>query len=89
MNNSDQIKNDNFMKENNLIFKKYQLINKIGEGAFGNIYSVKRKKDNKLFALKAEKINSGIKLLESEAYYLLMLQGFGIPKFISFGHTQK
>ena len=89
MNNLHQIKIDNFMQENDLVFKKFQLINKIGQGSFGNIYSVKRIKDNKLFALKAEKMNSGIKLLESEAYYLLMLQGFGIPKFISFGHTKK
>ena len=55
MNNSNQIMNDSFMQGKNLIFKKFKLINKIGHGSFGNIYSVKRIIDGKYFALKAEK----------------------------------
>ena len=79
---------DNFIKKNQLIFKKYKPIKKIGCGNFGNIYSVIRIKDKQLFALKAEKITSESKMLESEAFFLFILQGFGIPKFISYGHNK-
>ena len=79
---------DSFISENNIIFKKYKPIKKIGNGAFGNIYLVINLKDKKYYALKSEKLNQNKKLLESEAYYLFTLQGFGIPKFISFGHTK-
>ena len=79
---------DSFVSENNIIFRKYKPIKKIGNGAFGNIYSVINLKDKKYYALKSEKLNPNKKLLESEAYYLFTLQGFGIPKFISFGHTK-
>ena len=80
---------DNFIKENEYIFKKYKPIKKIGRGAFGNIYSIIRLKDKNVFAMKTEKINAKIKILESEAYYLYILQGFGIPKLITYGHTKK
>ena len=81
--------NDDFLKENEYIFKKYKPIKKINEGAFGNIYSVIRLKDKKVFAMKTEKINSKQKILESEAYYMYILQGYGIPKLISFGQKSK
>ena len=78
-------KKDDFLKENEYIFKKYKLIKRISEGTFGNIYSVIRLEDKKVFAMKTEKINSKEQMLESEAYYLYILQGYGIPKLISFG----
>ena len=81
--------NDDFLKEDEYIFKKYKLIKRISKGTFGNIYSVIRLKDQKVFAMKTEKINSKGKMLESEAYYLYTLQGYGIPKLISYGHTKK
>ena len=80
---------DTFISDNKLIFKKYKPIKKIGSGSFSNIYSVFNLNDKKYYALKSEKINSDKKLLEAEAYFLFTLQGFGIPKFISFGHTKK
>ena len=80
---------DNFLEENDIIFKKYKIIKRIGKGSFGVIYLVERIIDKKLFALKAEKIKSRDNFLESEAYYLFTLQGFGIPKYISYGHTKK
>ena len=83
-------KKDGFLEENKIIFKKYIPIKKIDNGAFGSIYSVVRKTDKKLFAMKTEKINSSQKTLESEAYYLYNLQGgLGFPKLITFGHTKK
>ena len=82
--------NDNFLKENNIIFKKYKPLKKIDRGAFGNIYSVVSLKEKNIFAMKTEKINAQQKTLESEAFYLLNLQGgIGIPKFITFGHTKQ
>ena len=80
--------NDSFLNENKYIFKKYKPIKKIGQGSFGSIYSVIRIKDKTPFAMKTEKINSH-RILESEAYYLFTLQGFGFPKLISFGYIKK
>ena len=89
---SNRIKklNDSFLQENKYIFKKYKPIQKIGKGSFGNIYSAIRLKDKNVFAMKTEKLKMNNKMcLESEAYYLYILQGFGFPKLISFGHTKK
>ena len=80
---------DSFLKENEYIFKKYKPIKKIGKGNFGNIYSTIRLKDKNVFAIKTEKKNAEFKTLESEAIYLFLLQGFGIPKYITYGHTKK
>ena len=79
---------DSFLKANNCIFKKYKPIKKIGFGSFGNIYLTKRIEDKKLFAMKTEKKNLKKKQLEEEAYFLYTLQGFGIPKFISYGRIK-
>jgi predicted Ser/Thr protein kinase len=82
--------NDDFLVNNKLIFKKYKPIAKIGSGSYGNVYSAKRIEDNCMFAMKTEKITKIKKTLESEAYYLYILQGgFGIPKFISYGRSNK
>jgi len=82
-----KLNEDSFLRENQLIFKKYKIISKIGNGAFGKIYSVIRLKDKNVFAMKIEKKSPKLNILESEAYYLYLLQGFGIPKFITFGHV--
>ena len=88
-NNSRENLNIEFLKENKCIFKKYKPIKKIGYGAFGMIYTVIRLTDKKVFAMKTEKKNPFNKILESESYFLLMLQGgLGIPKLITFGHTK-
>jgi len=79
---------DSFLKNNVYIFKKYKPIKKIGKGSFGSVYLVKRIKDKKLFAMKTEKNNMTKKKLEEEAFILYTLQGFGIPKFISYGKTK-
>ena len=89
MNNSKEVLNDSFLKENKLIFKKYKPIRQIGKGSFGTIYLVTRLDDKNNFAMKTELTQVKDKYLESEAYSLLTLQGFGIPKFISYGHNQK
>ena len=38
--------------------------------------------------MKTESKKALRKMLETEAYFLILLQGFGIPKLISFGHTK-
>lgn len=82
-------RNDNFLEENQIIFKKYKSIEKIGYGSFWKIYSVIRLKDKTAFDMKTEKISSKNKTLETEAYYLFILQeGFGFPKLITYGHTK-
>ena len=80
--------NDSFLKENKVIFKKYKPLQKIGKGAFGKIYSTIRLEDKNVFAMKTERKNALRKMLETEAYFLILLQGFGIPKLISFGYTK-
>ena len=80
---------DEFLSTNNIVFKKFKPINKIGFGTYGNVYSAIRLKDKNMFAMKTEKTNALKKTLESEAYYLYILQGgFGIPKFISYGYSK-
>ena len=87
-NKFSQNQEDNFLKNNNCIYKKYKPLQKIGHGSFGDVYLTKRIKDEKLFAMKVEKNNLKNKYLETEAYFLLILQGFGFPKFISYGRAK-
>ena len=80
--------NDSFINENKIIFKKYKPIKVIGKGSFGKIYSTIRLSDKNVFAMKTEKKLSEKRILETEAYYLFTLQGFGIPKLITYGRTK-
>jgi serine/threonine protein kinase len=89
MEKNSQKFNDSFLDNNECIFKKYKPIKKIGSGSFGNIYSAIRISDKQKFAMKIERKDKQKNVLESEAYYLYNLQGFGFPKIISYGHIQK
>ena len=71
----------------NLIFHKYKILQEIGIGAFGQVYSVQNIFSKKTFAMKTELLTSQKKNLETEAYYLVLLQGYGIPKIITYGHN--
>ena len=81
--------NDSFLNENKIVFKKYKPIKEIGAGSFGKIYSTIRLEDKSVFAMKTEKRNIYGNSLETEAYYLMMLKGFGIPELISYGQNAK
>ena len=47
------LKKDNFIKNSNNNLSNYEIISKIGFGGFGQIYKVKYKLNNKIYAMKA------------------------------------
>ena len=80
---------DEFIKENPIIFKKYRVKKKLGEGAFGDVYLGQSIHDNDYVAIKTE-IRKIIKpILEAEAFLLYSIAGPGIPEVKSFGKTKK
>ena len=80
---------DIFLSQNKIIFKKYKPIKLIGKGTFSNVYLSLNTKNNSYVAIKAEKRNpKGVELLESEAFLLYSLKGFGIPSVLSYGKTK-
>ena len=72
-----------------IFFKKYKPIKLIGSGSFSLVYEGLNIKDKTKVALKIEEKNSKISLLKSEALNIFALQGFGIIKFLSFGHNKE
>ena len=69
---------------NRIIFKKYKIKKLIYKSVFSNVYEGMNIKDNIPVVLKIEK-KGKYDLLETEAYLLMHLKGFGIPEVISFG----
>ena len=70
---------------NQIFFKKYRCIKKLGEGSFGMIY--KAEYNDEYFALKFEDRLKGSNLLESEAAIMSYLKGPNIPYVKSFGFS--
>ena len=70
---------------NKLIFNKYKTKRLIYSSNYSLVYEGINKKENELVVMKFEKNNSIQHFLESEAFLLFSLQGFGIPRFITFG----
>ena len=80
---------DLFIIQNKLLFKKYHPIKVIGHGTFSTVYLALNTKANNYVAIKAEKRNKDdVELLESEAFLLYSLRGFGIPEVLSYGRTK-
>ena len=73
----------------NLIFGKYKLTKIIGSGSFGYVYEGINMADKKSVAVKVEKKDKGVNLLEKESFYLYSLKGTGVPEVISFGYSGK
>ena len=67
------------------LFNKYILVQKLGEGSFGSIYSAKE--NNNWYAIKFENKNKGQNLLENEAYIMSYLKSPRIPLVKSFGYS--
>ena len=85
INIKESTNNDSFIGK--ILFHKYTLMKKLGEGSFGMIYSAKENSTNNWFAIKLENKNRSQNLLESEAYIMSYLNGPRIPMVKSFGYT--
>ena len=77
-----------FISENPILFKKYKVLQKLCEGAFGSIYLGNYVAKNSYVAIKVEPRNIPNQHLETEAYFLYSLKGIGIPEVLSFGKTK-
>ena len=72
-----------------IIFKKYKILKKIGEGSFGLVYSGKNINNDNYVAIKFEPKNQTLLILERETYLLYYLRGLGIPEVITYGQNNK
>ena len=73
---------------NYIFFKKYKVNKAIGRGTFGVVFEGVNIKNNQKIAIKIEK-NIGNDNLVKECSFLTTVQGYGIPKLISFGISGK
>ena len=69
---------DKVIKENPIIFKKYKVKRKIGEGAFGEVYLGQAIEDNAYVALKVETRKIAKPISESKSFFLYSTAGTGI-----------
>ena len=79
---------DLFIKENPIVFKKYKVKKKLGEGAFGDVYVGQSIQNNEYVAIKVEQRKIIKPILESEAFLLYSISGLGIPEVKSFGKVK-
>ena len=77
------------LKENKrLFFNKYRIKKLIWKTSGCLLYEGININNNESVAMKFEKMNlRDYNRLESEAYFLIYLKGFGIPKIITYGKT--
>ena len=88
-NTGNEIEKDLFLHQNKLLFKKYRPLKQIGKGTFSTVYASINIKTSTYVAIKVEKrTQNDIELLESEAFFLYSLRGFGIPEVLSYGRTK-
>ena len=71
--------------DNKIIFGKYKILKLLGKGSFGFVYQGKNIINDDKVALKVEDWRLQGDVLETEAYFLYYLKGFGIPEVKSFG----
>ena len=62
-----------------VLWNKYKITKKIGQGSFGRIYEGINLITEELYAIKIEEICENTQLLEKEAIFLYYLKGPGIP----------
>ena len=85
MENNDENNEQNDQNDilGQIFFEKYHCIEKLGQGSFGSIY--KAEYNGNYYALKFEKKENNIGLLENEAIIMNYLKGPHIPYVNSFG----
>ena len=79
----------NTIFEKQIIFNKYKLQKLLNKSAYSYVYRGINIKSKELVSIKLENRKSFNNFLESEAYYLFYLKGFGIPKILSYGKNGK
>ena len=70
---------------NQIIFKKYEIKNKVGKTSTIDIYEGISKENNQPVIIKIENKSQEKLYLEAEAYNLHSFKGFGIPELIKLG----
>jgi len=75
--------------EKQIIFNKYKLQKLLNKSDYSDVYRGINIKTKELVIIKLDNRKSIYNLLESEAYYLIYLKGFGIPNIISYGKSGK
>ena len=69
-----------------VFFNKFKIIQKIGEGSFGNVYSAQSIYSHKLYAVKLEPMKDS-NILEEESLILSYISSPRIPKVKLFGYS--
>ena len=69
-----------------VFFNKFKIIQKIGEGSFGNVYSAQSIYSHKLYAVKLEPMKDS-NILEEESLVLSYISSPRIPKVKLFGYS--
>ena len=72
-----------------IIFNKYKLKDLVNKSDYSCVYRGINIKSKELVSIKIENSKSIYNLLESEAYFLIYLKGFGIPNIITYGKRGK
>ncbi|XP_055927038.1 tau-tubulin kinase homolog Asator-like isoform X1 [Argiope bruennichi] len=84
---------ESMLQTGHVVKDKWQVVSKIGQGAFGEVYKCKDFTSNRQVALKLvskERITSASHLLKLEVTVLKELQGkHYFPKFVGFGKTER
>ncbi|GBN10396.1 Tau-tubulin kinase Asator [Araneus ventricosus] len=84
---------ESMLQTGHVVKDKWQVVNKIGQGAFGEVYKCKDFTSNRQVALKLvskERVTSASHLLKLEVTVLKELQGkHYFPKFVGFGKTER
>ena len=79
----------NGFNEKQIFFNKYKLQKLINKSAFSYVFKGINIINKELVAIKIENKITMKNILESEAYILFDLKGFGIPNLVSFGKNRK
>ena len=81
--NSDETQD---LLKGQVLFNKFKLIEKIGEGSFGSVYSAQSIYSHKLYAVKLEQMKDS-NVLEEESLSLSFINSPRIPKVKLFGYS--